>query len=95
MRFAKEKRNRLKALAERIRSAAGRNRSVNPLFIEEAADLLVEARPALTYSYPYNYFLIDYQKLKLCEFFQSELQQHIELLDNKTDINETSIFINN
>jgi ariadne-1 len=89
VRFARTKRDKIKQM---IASAIEMMPSINPSVFDvllESADLVIEARTGLAYSYPLGYFLKSKAKQQFYEFIQGELEHSLELLDKATDLQLT------
>mmetsp|Transcript_24145 Transcript_24145/g.23902 ORF Transcript_24145/g.23902 Transcript_24145/m.23902 type:complete len:167 (+) Transcript_24145:1112-1612(+) len=61
-------------------------------FLVEAVDLVVRSRKSLGYSYPLGYFLDSEAKLRFFEFIQAELENSLDKLDEKTDVDLDAFF---
>lgn len=94
LKFAYQKKKNLGSYVANIIEALP---SFNPSQLEvfeEAADLVIEARSAVCYSYPLGFFLNSFTKIQFYEFLQGELERSLELLDKKTEIQERNFLLN-
>jgi ariadne-1 len=93
LKFAYKKKKDLIAFVSHIMEAVT---SANPSqfeVLEEAADLIIEARSAVCYSYPLGFFLNSFSKIQFYEFLQGELERSLEMLDKKTEIQERNFLL--
>lgn len=84
--FAKKKQIKLKISVLKMVDML---KTTNPAEFDsflQAADLIVEARTGLAYSYPLGYFMTSPAKQSFYEFLQGELEHSLDILDQKTDI---------
>jgi hypothetical protein len=84
--FAKRKQAKLKVEVEAVLNTL---KTTNPAEFDsylEAAELIIEARTGLAYSYPLGYFMTSPSKLSFYEFLQGELEHSLDILDQKTDL---------
>mmetsp|Transcript_1623 Transcript_1623/g.3506 ORF Transcript_1623/g.3506 Transcript_1623/m.3506 type:complete len:545 (+) Transcript_1623:594-2228(+) len=92
--FAKKKQQKLKASVTKV---INKLPTTNPAEFDsflEAADLIVEARTGLAYSYPMGYFMTSPAKISFYEFLQGELERSLDSLDQKTEVKLESYLIN-
>jgi len=79
---------RLAKITAQINNLMAVNKALNPKdfdFLLDIAGLVIAARRALSYTYPYRYYLTGENKQRFFDFMQSDLEQSLERLNGKNE----------
>ena len=54
-------------------------------FLDDIAGLVLAARRAISFTYPYRYYLVGENKQRYFDFIQADLEQSLERLNKKNE----------